>query len=86
MDMTSNIVVDDVGELASILIDGSDHFGVSTVLFDSHEELIWVGNEGVGGNHCVLYCALVRAYEFGIWALVSMFLSPDVWFVDVGTR
>jgi hypothetical protein len=47
MDLTSNVVVDEIGELGSILTDGSDHFGVSTVLFDSHEELIWVGNEGV---------------------------------------
>ena len=47
MDMPSNVVVDEIGELASILMDGSDRFGVSTVLFDSHEELIWVGNEGV---------------------------------------
>ena len=45
--MSSNVVAEEIGELASILMDGSDRFGVSTLLFDSHEELIWVGNEGV---------------------------------------
>ena len=52
MDMTSNVVANEISEFGSILMDGSDHFGVSTVLFDSHEELIWVGNEGVRCVSC----------------------------------
>lgn len=29
------------------MADGGDAFGVSTIKFDPHEELIWLGNEGV---------------------------------------
>lgn len=29
----------------SIIVDGSDHLGVTSLRFDDHEELVWMGNQ-----------------------------------------
>ena len=42
------VVREEYQEIRSVFSTGRDHSGVSAVLFDPLEELVWTGNQSVG--------------------------------------
>lgn len=42
------VVREEYQEIRSVFSTGRDHSGISAVLFDPLEELVWTGNQSVG--------------------------------------
>lgn len=41
-------------QVKSVLVDRGDQFGVSSVVFDGREEMLWMGNAGV--SRTCIFC------------------------------
>jgi len=54
-------------ETRALLADGGDRFGVSTAVFDTFEELMWMGNQGV---HCRDFRDIEDSIHYGLTTLI----------------
>lgn len=53
------VVREEYQEIRSVFSTGRDHSGVSAVLFDPLEELVWTGNQSVGTTYVNLHVCLL---------------------------
>ena len=56
------VVREEYQEIRSVFSTGRDHSGVSAVLFDPLEELVWTGNQSVGTTYVNLHVCVLLFY------------------------
>ena len=55
MDLGHGGVREEYQEIRSVFNNGRDHSGITSVLFDSLEELVWTGNQSVRKPTLMIY-------------------------------
>lgn len=51
LDNGSGVVREEYQEIRSVFNSGRDHSGISAVIFDPLEELVWTSNQSVGAKY-----------------------------------
>ena len=57
-------------EAQTILSDASDRYGVSSISFDTHEELLWMGDQGVISSRSLFFSIIFIILFFNFFIFI----------------